>query len=117
MKAKIDYLRVIRNEQPTSILVNYDAYDFDPALDVYEDRFLMTVEVHTENKIETYKNVHFIDCINVNTKFNVISPNEYIIHICNNEEVTYTAGIETFEVYAETEEEKKLRKLLDEIHK
>lgn len=106
MKAKVDYIKVIRNEKPTQVLVDYDV--FDPAKDVYESKYLFAVEVKTENGIETYNNVHSIYLNGVISRTTIISPNEYIVDLFGNE-VYYYAG-ENFDVNVETEEDRELAK-------
>lgn len=110
MKAKVDYIKVIRDEKPTQVLVDYDAFDFDSTKDVYEDKYLFTVEVKTENRVETYSNVHSIFCNNVACRITIISPNEYIIDLFGNE-IIYDAG-ENFDIDVETEEDRELAKKL-----
>lgn len=110
MKAKVDYIKVIRDEKPTQVLVAYDAFDFNPAEDVYENKYLFVVEVKTENGIEIYNNVHSIYLNGVTSRITIISPNEYIIDLFGNE-VLYDGG-ENFDVNVETEEDRELAKKL-----
>ena len=110
MKAKVDYIKVIRNAEPTQVLTAYDVFDFNPAEDVYENKYLFTVEVKTENGIETYNDVHSIYLNGVNSRITIISPDEYIVDLFGNE-IFYDAG-ENFDVNVETEEDRELARKL-----
>ena len=110
MKTKVNYIKVIRNAEPTQVLVAYDAFDFNPAEDVYENKYLFAVEVKTENGIETYNNVHSIYLNGVTSRITIVSPNEYIIDLFG-DEVQYDAG-ENFDVNVETEEDRELARKL-----